>query len=373
MIITRLQKVFFPPSRRECQNERSIIQIVFNANWLACLDRYGEELSMDVNTVKKVAVKAVTSLESSLDERPSGVGRVLLAYAPKKIRSYILNGRMRLHDLKVHEEILKDIALVIVKKRRELLDSGSLEDPIERVRIQQLEKEYQLIRTYDTALAFIGEEYNQLEPNEDEELWWNVFEELASRRNEEWRHELFAKSIAINESHPTTISLRTLWEIGLMESKDFTCLSTVLNSSLYIDGLPLIFMDQLEQYANVYAVNEYIDANLAYCVSHLKQAGLLIHCSTDLSTDEPLELNHLSGNDFLEHTLKNREQGAESAIRVEALTPTNIGLEVARLYDPKFTQASDENFNIFKDLISDGEDFSENEMEIFSFSSGGKE
>lgn len=139
------------------------------------------------------------------------------------------------------------------------------------------------------------------EPEAGEPLWWDMFEEFASRRNESWRVELFAKSLVLNDQRPGAISLKALWELAMMEASDFVALSVSCNSSLYVDGKPIVLMESEEQYGYQFQVNEHQFMNFALCVTKLTDRGLIQKSIVEVETSSPVELMHQSGITCLTH------------------------------------------------------------------------
>ncbi len=66
-------------------------------------------------------------------------------------------------------------------------------------------------------------------PKPIEDHWLDRFNELARKRNEEWRNELLARALAKETASPGTVSPRALWLIGNMEHSLFTALSELLD------------------------------------------------------------------------------------------------------------------------------------------------
>jgi hypothetical protein len=184
-------------------------------------------------------------------------------------------------------------------------------------------------------------------------LWWDLFEDLASRRNEQWRVELFAKSIALNDEEPGNISLKSLWEMAMMETNDFGVLKIFLDSSLYIDGKPIILIEPEEQYTFEPDVNEFQSGNLALCISGLIDKGLVQRAETQFMTTEPVELRHASGTTYLSHQLEGHPSNTETAIRIDGYSPNDHCLDICRLYTPTQNIASDRSMNLLKEMLEE--------------------
>jgi hypothetical protein len=59
--------------------------------------------------------------------------------------------------------------------------------------------------------------------------WIDSFNDLARRRNEEWRENLLARALSHESSSPGTVSPRALWAIGNLEKEAFEAFSELLN------------------------------------------------------------------------------------------------------------------------------------------------
>ena len=75
-------------------------------------------------------------------------------------------------------------------------------------------------------------------------------------------------------------------------------------------------------------------------------------CST-----EPVEIKHGSKVTYLIHKIKNLKNGEDTALRIEGISPTDYCLDLIRLYKPKLNIASERNFELLRDLLTDGLDF----------------
>jgi len=320
---------------------------------------------MELSTAKVATEALVSTLDGALDCKPTGLSRLLLTYSPEPIRGFIEKGRMRIHNLQRKEKMLEDVFQNILKTKNALLEQsrGGNKDPILRLQLEQLEKEYRLLYTVQQALPFLSEDAStrQDQHSDTDALWWDLFEDLASRRNEPWRIELFAKSLILNENEPGSIPLKSLWEVAMMETDDFGVLKLFLDSSLYVDGKPIILLEPEEQYSFEPDINEYQAGNLALCISRLVDRGLVQRAATQFMTTEKVELRHASGITFLIHRIDGVEDAGDTAIRIEGYSPTDYCLDICRLYEPTPNLVADRNLEILKELLEEDDEVSINE------------
>lgn len=321
---------------------------------------------MDISTIAKTAEQAVSTLDGALENKPTGLSRLLLAYAPQIVRDFLVAGRLRLQQLRHHEEAFEETFKIMQDTRRKLIESSVSKEsntPLLRVQLDQLEKEYRLLKTVKMALLYADTDRGIVDDSasESEAVWWDMFEDLASRRNEAWRVNLFARIIAENDKYPGAISLKALWEIAMMETSDFVSLSVFCDSSLYIDGKPVVLMDPDEQYQYESEINNSYTGNLALCITSLIDKNLIQKVSTQFMTSEPVELNHKSDVTFLHHSVLDIPKHSETAIRIDGYSPTDHCLEICRLYAPNLNIASDRNFELLQEQLNEQMAKSDNE------------
>ncbi|MFK5894287.1 MAG: hypothetical protein QM504_13780 [Pseudomonadota bacterium] len=48
--------------------------------------------------------------------------------------------------------------------------------------------------------------------------WFDMFKDIAMRMNEDWREDLLARCVAIEDSDSGSVSLKLLWHIGSTRS-----------------------------------------------------------------------------------------------------------------------------------------------------------
>ena len=72
----------------------------------------------------------------------------------------------------------------------------------------------------------------------EEASWWHRFCEHLDKRYEDWRHELFAKALFLEQQNEGAISYSTLWQIALLPPEQWEDLAQYrsLAAELYVDG-----------------------------------------------------------------------------------------------------------------------------------------
>lgn len=315
---------------------------------------------MDISAISKTSGYAISALDDALEYKPTGLARIMLAYAPRVVGDFLMKGRFRLQQLRHQEKALDEIADAMLNVRGKLRDSFVLPNentPLLRLQLNQLEKEYRLLQVIRLALPYpnmdeiLNETVVDNPLSESEAVWWDMFEDLASRRNESWRVNLFAESVRLNDRSPGSISLKALWEIAMMEEPDFSALSIFCDSSLYIDGKPVVLMEPDEQYEYEFRLNDLQISNLALCVSSLVEKNLVQRVGAQFMTRNPVELRHKSGVTQLNHSVLNIPEDAYTAIRIDGFSPTDHCLDICKLYRPKLNIASDRNLELIKEQL----------------------
>lgn len=325
---------------------------------------------MDITTIAKTAKiteKIISTFDEILEDKPTGLSRLLLAYGPNKIRNLIVTGRLKLQAIRQHQELFDETFKIMIDLRKKLIEESlkpSNNNLLIRIQLNQIEKELRLLETFKRSFQYIDK--NQSTKNdknpESDAIWWDMFEEMASRRNESWRVYLFARCIAENDKFPGAISLKALWEMAMMESSDFGALTIFCNSSLYIDGKPIIIMDPEDQYQYESDLSSFDTGNLALCVAVLINKNLVQKIVMQIMTTNPVELTCKSGTIFLHHKFEGLPENSASALRVECFAPTDHCLDICRLYEPVLNIVSDRNFEIFEEkLLGDMEQIKDGE------------
>ena len=181
-----------------------------------------------------------------------------------------------------------------------------------------------------------------------------MFESLARRTNERWRIELLARALAENDREPGSISLKSIWEIGMMEADDFGCLAAFCDCALHIDGKPVILLEPDEQARFKFELeDDRREIVLAHGVSALIDAGLVARASTQFDTSQPVELEHLSGPTWFSHKPLNSPEGAGRRIQIDGFCVNDVALDICRLYKPRLNIASDASFKEFRERVKE--------------------
>lgn len=321
-----------------------------------------------VDGLVKSSGVAFGAISGTLNNQMSGFGRILVAYGPPKLRNWIVGGRLRLTQLKMHEDAFASVCNGVTdhyKKLLKMTGQQKTNSPVAKalvnISFEQLQGDMRLVATICKALEMLPTSLDSLdedspEPASSEQnLWWDQFESIARRRNEPWRTDLLARALVNIAGDPKSISLKALWEIGMLESDDFTLLSLFCDSAVYVDSKPLVILLPEEQVKHEFEVdNGAATVNLAHAISALIDRRLIQRSETQFDTTEPVVLEHLSGCHLLTHKLPHATGVKNSAIQIAAYGPTDYGLDICNLYSANANVASDLSFEKLKSTLEAG-------------------
>ncbi len=325
--------------------------------------------SLVVGKLVAETAKSGLSLANDLAIAKNGrITRFIQAYAPISVANWVEQHRLRITQIKAQEDIFNDMCHAMVasyKKRAQRLVSSKnrLQNSSIQTAIAEMESDLRLLNTIRMAVSLCPATRNDKTSehkfdenhNQTDMTWWDTMESLARRYNEAWRTELLAKAMIEYDIEPGCFRLKSLWEIGMMESDDFKLLSAFCDSALYIDGKAMILLSPPEMAKFRFEDGDGLrEVNLAYAVSSLISTGLIDQSSVQFSTSEPVFLEHQSGpTTFFHHYSGLKNEQGETAIQTDGFSATDIAMDICRLYTPKHNIASDANFEIFRDMMTE--------------------
>jgi len=182
-----------------------------------------------LDTISGVGQKTWNTIKS--------IGPLLISQSDKASEAYQRHlGRVA--EVEVLRDLLKSEIETRSAIRRTLLEKFIAAPDEERVRIER-DLEYvdgvtRQLNVVAKSLSYgsTGEsppEKTPEKPKQVEDHWIDRFNELARKRNEEWRSELLARALAEEAANPGSVSPRALWLIGSMERQLFRALSHLLD------------------------------------------------------------------------------------------------------------------------------------------------
>lgn len=339
------------------------------------LENQGFDMTSETEqVVKALADTAQYGLMTASDAMLPGGNRLsvfLQAYAPEQILNWFEGRRLRIRQIKAQEDIFENICAGIVSEYRnrakEFMGSNSkLKDPMIRNAFAEMEGDLRILNTLRLALSHckpqIDNAVPELESNNRQERiehqvdssWFDTFEMFARRRNESWRTNMFARALVEDDGEPGCISLKSLWELGMMSADDFGSLAVFCDSALYIDDAPMIFLEPEAQARYEFDTDDGLRVvNLAYAIAGLIEAGLVHKSTVQFETTETVRLDHLTGPSFLSHTLPEHFAVKRSALQLDGFGVSNSALDLCRLYQSRRNEASDANMKLFQSLLSE--------------------
>lgn len=327
------------------------------------------------NAMLKTGGASLANLADAMGSGPSRLALLIQAFAPARVVSWFEGHRLRVRQVKAQEQIFDEVCkAVLVGAQKQLAryaaSPGRLQNPSVRSAIEALQGDMRLLSTFreavricnDRSLLTPSSDTDNSDANSQEDdtgpehrvdaSWWDTFETLARRRNEVWRRELLAKALVQYDRVPGSISLKAIWEIGMMEGDDFGCLAAFCDSALHIDGKPVVLIEPQQQ-----AQFRFEDAdglrqiNLAHAVSALIDAGLVSQAATQFSSKEPVCLEHLNGPTWFIRQPVNQATDANHDIQINGFFVNDVALDICELYEPKLNIASNASFEEFRTLL----------------------
>ncbi|MFZ2854538.1 MAG: hypothetical protein WAZ34_10585 [Rhodocyclaceae bacterium] len=323
---------------------------------------------MDIN--RKLALLAAKSANAAfnvaadlVNEKPGRLLKLLYAFGPKGAVHWVVNGRLRLTQVKTQEELFNQSCKAVLDNYAKLAKkyasstTGTQKLALSTL-LEQAEGDFRLMATVRRSFAYLPDDAasadEQDRGDESDLSWWSMFEDIARRPNEDWRIDLLARALALSETEPGTIRLKALWEIGMLEADDFGMLALFCNCAVHIDGKPLILLDPEEQNEFAPELGDGGVNNLAYIVADLVDRRLLQKSLTQFETTELVRLDHQSGPHYLRHRPPGAVDGQQSVIQISAYGPTDYALDICRLYEADFNEASDANYESLRSTLEEG-------------------
>jgi hypothetical protein len=324
------------------------------------------ETKLAAQVAAKSAVAVANFATDLVSPKPTGLARLLFAFAPVGAVNWIVNRRLRLSQIKLHEDLFTLTCKAVQDEYSKLLKKSSGSKSAKKLHeidlIAQMEGYLRLLATVKQSLAYLPDSVSGTDNVKERDsnaadsdlTWWSMFEDFASRPNEPWRTGLLAKALAENDKEPGCIRLKALWEIGMLEADDFGMLAFFCDSAVHIDGKPLVLLDPEEQNKFVLDLGDGMrNGNLAHIIADLIDRGLIQKAITQFDTTEPVTLDHLSGSHRMLHTPLDLKDGQQSALQLVAFGPRDYALDIFRLYEPEFNAASDANFQCLKRTLEE--------------------
>lgn len=323
---------------------------------------------MDVNReLAQLAAKSASAAFSVatdlVNEKPGRLLKLLYAFGPKGAVHWVANGRLRLTQVKMQEELFNRSCKAVLDNYAKLAKkyasstTGTQKLALSTL-LEQAEGDFRLMATVRRSFAYLPDDAvaagGQDRADQGEPSWWSMFEDFARRPNEDWRIDLLARALAASEMEPGAIRLKALWEIGMLEADDFGMLALFCDCAVHIDGKPLVLLDPEEQNEFEPELGDGRIGNLAYVIADLVDRRLLQKSLTQFETTEPVRLDHQSGPHYLRHRPPGATDGQQSVIQISAYGPTDYALDICRLYDVKLNEASDANYECLRSTLEEG-------------------
>lgn len=334
-----------------------------------------------------IARKGLLAVGDAMGTGGSRLTTLIRAFAPEQAVGWFQGRRLRVRQVKAQEQMFDQICVAVVdayKKRAQRLAATPerLQHPLVRSSLDEMEGDIRLLATFRHALKLCQDQPMMLarsaeesaaggiskaagssqdempspdgpSPFQEDVSWWDTMEALARRRNEPWRVDLMAKAILENDREPGCISLKSIWEIGMMEADDFGCLAAFCDSALYIDGKAMVLIDpEMQAKFEFDDWDQVRSLNLAHAISRLVDAGLVVRSSIQFDISDRVELGYQDGPTYMSRSPQTGDE-AVLEIRMDGFGASDVAMDICRLYEPNHNLASKANLDAFKQLMKD--------------------
>jgi len=293
----------------------------------------------------------------------SPIASLLFPLVPNKLLEHYQDGKMKLATLKNNQDIFNDLLenlRIQLKENNEnmLKDTDPFKQIVYQEQINQVYKYSRYVSTIKRSLQYILDD-ERIDSSNDQNTpspWYNMFQDVAMRMNEDWREDLLARCVAIEDRTPGSIALKTLWNIGMLESQTFYAFALFLDSSLDLDGYPAILLNRDDLSVKVNSLDRSYSGVLILLISTLIDHGLIQYGEFELSTVSPINVTCEQGSGKI--TNHKQVKGNETYIRFEGYHCTDLGLDLYRIYDPIYNSISKLNYKALYDIIKDSNSIS---------------
>jgi hypothetical protein len=320
------------------------------------------------------AGRSVASASSFLSRALSPVKFLLIGFVPKRTIIRLTSGQITAKEIESCISAFSGVSAAVnedIQKRTKkvLASKGGLSATRQQQELEYIEKSRRYLTTVHQALTIglsgdlsggaIGTgtngQWGSDRGAKTAESWFDLFREIAERRCEPWRRELLARAAALELQHENAISLKSLWNIAMLEADQFELFTMFLNSSVYIDGYPLSLLEDESLTVSIDSHDNKRNVQYSYIIGTLIEHGLVSNDSADIENVEPIEVRSKSNSMevvFIAGKRKGRATTTQTPVlRLHGSRCTDLGLDLARLCEARLDEISDKNFELLESLL----------------------
>lgn len=333
--------------------------------------------------IKNMATSVLNTPINSLQGNPTLSEVLLINIMPKSLlhRTRVIRNTETLQSYKEEfllgsfQQYLEDIKQELTLCYKKLPDSDTAESIKLETEIEAMEKIINRANVIqEVILRKISEkpsdkallEYSKINNSKQNKsttientsgTWLDIFKELCERRNEPWRRKILAEAYIQEQEISNSISLKTLWEIGLIETTTFELFIAFLSSSVYLDDdYPMVFYDHKndDSFMHEYVeVDDLRETTLFQIINHLEEYGLIMHGSVLFNSNEKINGFSKNHNFYIEHTPQIKDSTG-SELKFTGYHCTDLGLDIYRVCSDmvNLNTLSDNNYEELKELLS---------------------
>jgi Protein of unknown function (DUF2806) len=294
-----------------------------------------------------------------------------LAALPLNRRQQYLEGKLTVLEVSAREEIFTKITHSLgseLAKRTEKLVKART--PLSILKAQEeidiLERSLSYLSTIRMTLGRLGAErlgaigLGESSPQESSKeetspSWFDMFRNLAEQRSEPWRRELLAEAARIELEVPGSISLRSLWNISLLDDHVFEFFTGFLESCAYMDGYPCILIEEAEQIQSAAIFDRKgAQASLLVAATTLIEYGLVSLADFGMESAQAIKGLTKTRHFTITHQLPETRNPIRPELRFSGYHCSDLGLDLARLCGtPKLNEHSELSLNNLIELMKD--------------------
>lgn len=259
---------------------------------------------------------------------------------------------------------LKSEAEGISRARDQIREKMLASSGVERVFLQKdyelLGREINKLSTYDKVKDFLSGDGEINSTSEISDGWATKFNEVASTLNEEWRKQLLAKAFARELEEPGSVSILLLNAIASFDEKTFRQFGILINICFRLYEINFIYQKALIEIINIDG-EQYKLSTIIYNLSHLNLIKYDSEDFIDIRSDAEKDTLIRYGK----RVMRVRSNFGHATIQNRVYTTffSQLGNEVAKLYDRKITENGNLFFDSYKqELVNRGYSCSEVEL-----------
>lgn len=266
---------------------------------------------------------------------------MLLSQSSKLSESYYRHEAKGL-SLEIGKKVILEEIDTISKYRDTILEKIKVENDGEKTlklsrELREISKQYRKTLVVSKAIDYVPFYQSLIKHNEiprfiaenpapvENRPWMDIFSDFAEKNNERWRQELLSQALAKEAVAPKSVSLKAIWNIGVLEEDVFESLSIFMDTCATLDIYPLIVPTEdglNEEFIPIPNTNKGIAFSTLF--TNLSEHQLATHMDIEIASTKPGKFEY----DNQEYELSTKADW----LKLNGYCLTDIGLEIFWLY-----------------------------------------